>query len=139
MASTKARFLAITGLVLQLGLPVGMLIALLGLFTPLGSLAGESTQAAQAINESLRSSIRVLLLGQNLALVGLILFSIAVIAGRYRARWVFNCGRLAMIPWLLAVPVGTVVGIIGLIYFSGRRAEFTPQPSPTKKPIPSAP
>lgn len=134
MASTKARFLAITGLILQLGLPVGMLVALLGLFTPLGSLTGDVNQAAQAINATLRFSIRALLLGQCLALVGLVLFSIALIAGRYRARWVFAWGRLAMIPWLLAVPVGTVVGIVGLIYFSDRRAEFTAPSTPTKEP-----
>lgn len=111
-----------------------MFAALLGFLSTFGSVEGDINQAAYSFHSSLVFAIRTLLAGQCVALVGLILLAIALIPLRARAAWLFTWGRIAMVPWLFLVPVGTVVGIIGFYYFADRRTEFVPSKQPDNPP-----
>lgn len=115
-----------TGLILQAGLPIGMFTALSSVLTTFGAVDGDINQAAYSIHSGLVFSIRALLVGQCAALAGLVLLAVALMSLRLRAPWLFTWGRIVMIPWLFLIPLGTVVGIIGLFYFADRRAEFLP-------------
>ena len=125
MKAKTARSLAVAGLLLQIGIPVGLLAVVAGILVTLGSMSGDVAQAAVAINRGVALALRGALIGQGVALVGLALLLVVLFGEKIRAPWLLKWGRIAMVPWLLMIGVGTVIGVLMLVYFSKHRAEFT--------------
>jgi hypothetical protein len=139
MNSNTNRNLAIVGLILQLGIPIGLLFAGAFMFAVFGSMSGDIAQAAATITGGVARALWSIVIGEGIALIGLGPLGAALFGGKFRAPWLFKWGRLAMIPWLLVFPLGTIVGVIGLVYFAKRRAEFYPQVSPREVSVPASP
>ena len=113
------------GLVLLLGIPASWVGIAFGALQTFGNMSGDIAQAASEITGGVALALRSAAIGQSLALVGLALLLIALFGFKVREPWVLKWGRYLMIPWLIFLPVGTVAGILMLVYFSRHKEEFT--------------
>ena len=104
-------------------------------FNTLGSESGvaDPRQLSGNINTVLVSTA----IGVGLNIIGLVLVCIALFAKHYRAKWLFwfliGYGSLVGYSSLLlpGFPVGSVLGIIILIYCIIKKAQFLQQPPAT--------
>lgn len=126
MNTSTGRILVITGLVLQVAVIIGVFIMLSGLFGAFDAIgsAKDQAEAAGMITGGVADSLRAVVITVPIGLVGLILFSVAITLGGARERWVFRCGLIAMLPWFVLFPIGTLIGIVGLIFLLSKRRLF---------------
>jgi hypothetical protein len=120
----SARVLAVSGLLLQLGIPGGWTGLTIGMLQTFENMSGDITAAASQITGGVVLALKSMIIGQSAALVGLGLLLAALFSGRIREPWVLKWGRIAMLPWLVIFPLGTVIGALMLVYFSRHRGEF---------------
>ncbi len=65
--------------------------------------------------------------GFILALVGIIMILIALFGTRYRAPWFQAMLWILPIVWLLSFPLGTILGVVVIVYLVNHKTEFTEQ------------
>ena len=88
---------------------------------------GDPQQLGTHIGEALIAT----LVGFGLSIIGLILLCIALFGCRYRAEWFFWFMVIYGGVLLLSFPIGTVVGIMFLVFCMTPRHEFL-KPKPTE-------
>ena len=124
MTNRSKQLLALSGIVFQFALPVGFILTAAEILESFGAMSGDTTQAATTINIGLSGALKFTKIGVLIGLIGFGLFSWALIAEDFRAPWALTWGRVLMVPWLIVFPVGTLIGVSMLIYFSKHQAEF---------------
>ncbi len=120
----SGRKFAIAGAWLQLGKVVG-LITLVSAWTQtmkIISMRGAEDPAKMA--EALSQAVRPAMIGSLTGLIGAILLFVALFAQKYRAKWFYWFMMIYSILSLIAFPVGTLIGIICLVYMTKRKEEF---------------
>ena len=131
MINEKGKQLALWGVGLQFGFAVGVVGTVIGLILAFGELS----QNGQAQPEALASDISLALYttvgGMLLSLVGVVLLLMSLFGAKYRAPWFKTAMWIFAILWLFNVPIGTIVGIVVMLYLSKYNHEFTePSPAP---------
>jgi hypothetical protein len=128
MQRAGARYFAVIGTLLQLGLPMGLLGTA---FTPLPSIesvsGGHPTDGSSlfaAMHRSADIAKTIFLSGVAVSVVGLVLVVLALTRFRYRSEWLFWFLTVYSALLLLVIPIGTVVGVFFLVYCLTRRYEF---------------
>jgi hypothetical protein len=124
MTSRSKQLLAVSGIVLQFCLPIGLVLTAGEILKAFAGMTGDTAQAATTITIGVSAALQTTRIGVLIGLIGFGLFSVALFKEDFRAPWAFTWGRIIMVPWLIIVPVGTVIGISMLIYFSKHRSEF---------------
>ena len=123
--TSPGRKLALTGAWLQLGPVIGAAGAAIGMmraFTTLAEAPGVSDP--QRLSANISEVLIATAAGLVLSVVGLILLCIALFGYRYRAEWFFWFLVIYGAILLLGFPVGTVVGLVFLVFCLTRRHEF---------------
>jgi len=126
MTKETGRILVAIGLSLQVTVLAGaiyMVAVILDAFEAIGH-AGDIASAAAIITAEVASSLWLLTYTAPLGLVGLVLLATGIIRGAAREPWVFWLGMAAMVPWLLIIPIGTLIGLIGVILFLSKKRLF---------------
>ncbi len=132
---TKGKYLAISGLVLQFGYLIGTagtVVGMLRAFSRLHDSAATDTQVALASDISL--ALYTTAIGLAVSLVGIFLLCIALFGNKYRAPWFRIVMWILSVLWLLSFPIGTIIGVIVMIYLSNHNNEFTQQGVPPYAP-----
>jgi len=126
MTKRSAQRLAVTGMVLQLATAVGVGMSIVGMLSTFGSLGTEDDVAASAakITDGVYRSLVGVLATRPLGFIGLVLIAIGLGSGHLRQRWVFRWSCVCMIPWVLSIGIGTLVGATGLVLLFVNRNEF---------------
>jgi hypothetical protein len=119
----KGRTQALWGAYLQLGAVICLLVAVIRM---IGAFGKEGTTASPA---TLAESIAIVisgptLIGSVLSLVGLVLLMVALFNSKYRAPWFFWFMVIYAVLSLLAFPIGTILGVIILVYTIPKKEEF---------------
>ena len=124
---TKGKYLAITGLVLQLVPVFGMVSTAASMIRAFSQLQNASTQAPEALASDISLALYTTAIGMGVSIIGIILLCIALFGTKYRAPWFKTAMWILSIVWLFNIPIGTIIGIIVIIYLSNHRNEFTQQ------------
>ncbi len=134
--SPVGKWLAIIGAciyVLSLIVFVGMVKSLLSSYLGHGVHGiGDPSQLSKLIGEVLIASIVCMVLG----LLGPVLLLVSLAGCRYRAAWLYWFLFINSILNLPAFPVGTIIGIVLLIYSLTHRNEFLAPTAPAAPPQP---
>jgi len=132
--SALGKWLAIIGACMQVGTPIGLITTVIGMrraFSVLGSSGvGDPTQLSAAIGDTLISTA----IGLSVGLIGVILIAVSVLAFHFRTPWIFWVSIIVSIFFLLVFPIGTIMGIVILIYSIMHWKEFLTPPAPAGPP-----
>ena len=134
----KGKQLAIWGLVLQLGSVLGLVCTTVAIVRYFSSLTDSQTAQASTLAQEIGKALGPAAIGSVFGLIGIILILVALFRIRYRAPWFRTMLWVLSILWLMSYPIGTVLGIIVIIYLVRHEDEFTEQ-SPAGDTLRSAP
>jgi|GEM_PF-421997 len=121
--SSFAQILAIAGASLQISPLLGfawIAVSMKKAFNALGSSGADVNALAAHIGEVVVATL-ISFFG---SLIGLGIFFIALMKFRYRAPWCFTFLLISGCLYLLAFPIGTVAGILLIIYARRHKNEF---------------
>jgi len=121
----KGKQLAIWGIALQLGTVVGLIGTIIGMVRAFSRLAESETAQTAALAYDISIALYTTAAGSVVALVGIILILVALFGARYRAPWFQTVLWILSILWLLSFPIGTILGIVVIVYLVNHRTEFT--------------
>ena len=125
---TKGKYLAVWGLILQLGFIVGIVGTIYGMLNAFALLPDTSASHTQeALASDIALALRATTIGMIISLVGAVLLCIALFGSKYRALWFRTAMWIMAFLWLLSGPVGIILGIFVMIYLSNHKNEFTEQ------------
>lgn len=100
---------------------IGMAIGMQHAFSILGSAGvGDPKALSKDIGEVLQSCG----IGFGMSLIGLVLICISLFALRYRAKWFFYFCVIYGFGLFLVFPLGTVFGLVFVIFCLTRKPEF---------------
>ena len=127
--SNRGKTLALTGAFLQLGPLVGLIGTTIGMLHAFKTLESSGTADPQRLSANISEVLITTAIGLGLSLLGLVLICLALFASRYRAPWFFWFLVIYGGILLFGFPVGTVIGIIILVFCAMRRHEFLTPPN----------
>jgi hypothetical protein len=126
--------LAITGLVLQLCALGTLIFTMVGILREFDRMSAASD--ASGLASGISANLTPMAAGSVVGLIGIILISIALLTLRYRAPWFRTMLWVLSIIWLPAFPVGTILGVIVIIYLIKHKDEFkTPAAGAIRRPV----
>jgi len=134
----KGKQLAIWGLVLQLGSVLGLVCTTVAIVRYFSSLTDSQTAQASTLAQEISKVLGPAATGSVFGLIGIILILAALFRIRYRAPWFRTMLWVLSILWMMSFPIGTVLGIIVIIYLARHKDEFTEQ-SPAGDALKTAP
>ena len=76
------------------------------------------------VSAALRRALETARIGGSLGLFGCVLIFVGVKQGGARARWIYRSGLAVSISSLLLFPLGTIMGVRGLIHFRRFKHEY---------------
>ena len=122
----------------------GQMIEIAGTVSGMVRIFAEFAKDSAAQQEALASDISRILYttvgGIVLSVMGVILLLVALIGAKYRASWFKTAMWILAVLWLFSIPIGTILGIIVLVYLSKHSNEFTePSPAPYGSPAAGSP
>jgi hypothetical protein len=138
--SQKGKQLAIWGAAMQLGTLVGLIGTITGIVRAFGHMT-ESEMAEAALAKYISIALYTAA-GSLIALVGIALILVALFGARYRAPWFQKALWVFSVLWLLSYPIGTILGIVAIVYLIKHKTEFTgqkPASTSVSSPQPAAP
>jgi hypothetical protein len=123
----KGRKLAIWGVALQFGTVFGLIGTIIGMLRAFGRLGEIDTSPPGALANDISIALYTTAVGYAMALVGIIFIFIALFSTRYRSPWFLTALWILSVLWLLNFPIGTVLGVIVIVYLVNHKEEFTEQ------------
>jgi len=129
MTKETGRVLVIIGLLLQVTVLVGAIFMVAVLFDSFVAIGhtGDIASATGIITAGAAHSLWLLTYTAPLGLVGLVLLAVGIVRGAAREPWVFWLSMAAMVPWLLFIPIGTLIGLVGVILLLSKKRLFKAQ------------
>ena len=118
------RKLAIAGCACQIGLPIGIIGTVIGMVRAFHTISAGGPGKLEVLSDDIGLALIATEIGILVAVPGLICIGVALFGCRYRAQWFFSAVITIAALLLLAFPIGTVGGVILLVYVMTRRAEF---------------
>lgn len=120
----SGRKFAIAGACLQLGAVVGAITSVSAWTQTMKITSMRGAEAPAMMAEALSQAVLASSIGSVLGLIGTVLLLVALFGQEYRAKWFYWFMMIYSILSLIAFPVGTVIGIICLVYITKRKEEF---------------
>ncbi len=88
------------------------------------AIAIYGTGDAEAVSAGVSEALITTEIGLVLGFVGTGFLYVALLSNEYRARWFYKFMTIYSYLNLIAIPVGTVIGILTLKYLKKRKSEF---------------
>jgi len=124
--SQIGKWLAISGSILLLSVPIGLLFTAFDLYQDFNEITLYGTGDTENMKKMLSSALVNTVLGLLFALPSAILICIAIVIFNYRSKRIFYISIITSILTILMYPYGTTVAIITLIFIIIKRREFFP-------------
>ncbi|WMS85763.1 MotA/TolQ/ExbB proton channel family protein [Pleionea litopenaei] len=109
------KTLSIIAVILQIGIIGGLTTSLILMLQLFQSITLNGSGDAGRMSMGLSGALVPLLLGMIVALPGLFIASIALFVSSYRSKYTNIYFTISGIFWCLAIPVGTLFGLIFLV------------------------
>jgi len=123
--SQIGRNLAVVGAVLQIAPFVGIAQTIKGMVQAFSVMASNLPPGdPSVVSTGIGNILVTTAIGFGLAIIGVLLLSIALIPLRYRAKWLFWFLIDIGILYLILFPLGTVIGVGMIAYACLHRPEF---------------
>ena len=136
----NGKQLAIWGIVLQFGFLIGLAGTVIGMLRAFAELAQENAAQPEALASDISLALYTTAGGMVVSLIGGILLLVALFGTKYRASWFKTAMWILAVLWLFSIPIGTILGIIVMVYLSKHSNEFTePSPAPYGSPAAGSP
>ncbi len=128
---TNAHYLAVTGAVSQVLIPIGLVVSQLRLHSAVSGMDFKESVDVQQVISSLQTTTSQMgrafdfsIWAFGFAMLALVLFIVAITRLRYRCKWAFwfSCIYGGCLTCL--APIGTPFGLLLLIYALIHRQEF---------------
>ncbi len=118
------RRIALAGAWLQLVSVVALIASVSAMIQTFNVTSKFDANAPAALAEVLSQALLPASIGLVFGLIGTVLLLVALFAKEYRAKWFYWFMMIYSFLSLGAFPVGTVIGIICLVYITRRKDEF---------------
>ena len=133
--NSNGKQLAIWGVVLQFGFLIGLAGTVIGMLRAFEKLAEENASQPEALTSGISLALYTTAGGMALSLIGTVLVLVALFGAKYRAAWFKTAMWILAILWLFSIPIGTILGVVTIIYLSKHSNEFAePSPAPYSSP-----
>ncbi|MFB9899953.1 MotA/TolQ/ExbB proton channel family protein [Cerasicoccus arenae] len=128
MNHQPGKTLALIGAWLQIGPVFGLLGTVYGMVCAFQDIEASGMGNPEALANNISIAITTTAMGLIMGLIGLIFLAIAFFHSSYRAPWFFKFLIVFAIFWLIHFPIGTIIGVLLLVYIISKKAEFHSQP-----------
>ncbi len=136
----NGKQLALWGVILQFGFLIGIAGTVVGMLRAFAELSKNSEAQPEALASDISLALYTTAGGMVLSLIGAVLLLVALFGARYRAAWFKTAMWILAVLWLFSIPIGTILGIIVMLYLSKHSNEFTePAPPPYGSPAAGSP
>ncbi len=125
--NTKGKQFAIWGVILQFGFLIGIVGTVIGMLRAFLILSKSGGAQPEALASDISLALSSTTAGMIISLVGVVLLLIALFGSKYRAAWFRTAMWILSILWLFSIPIGTILGIVVIIYLGKHGDEFTEQ------------
>lgn len=133
MKKSPASTLALVGAVLHVAIPVGFVVTIWRLGNAISGMEFADTEDVSVVMASLQGvtggmgrAFDSVLIGMAIALVGAMLFTVALTRYRFRRPWAFWFACVGGCVFTLLIPFWLPVWVFLLIYALMHRREFLP-------------
>ena len=124
--SPNARAFAVIGLVLQSSIAVGVALFMARMIQTFREITESGSPDPQAMATGIGEALVPLILWGALGVVGLLTTLVTAMASTYRARWFYRSSLVfAGVYFLLYPPIGSLIGIVLVVYLLVKRKEFS--------------
>jgi len=121
-------------------LRIGLVGTVIGMLRGFAELAKNNEAQHEALASDISLALYATAGGMALSLIGAILLLVALFGAKYRATWFKTTMWILAALWLFSIPIGTILGIIVMVYLSKHSNEFTePSPAPYGSPAAGSP
>ncbi len=121
----RGKRLAIWGTAFQLGTVVGLVGTVVVMLRTFARVSQTEVAQPEALASDLTAACNVTVAGVVVSLVGVVLILVALFSARYRAPWFQTVLWVLSILWLFSFPIGTVLGVVVIVYLVNHKEEFT--------------
>ena len=136
----NGKQLALWGVVLQFGFLIGFAGTVIGMIRAFAEVTKNSEVQPQTLPSDISLALYTTAGGMILSLIGVVLLLVALFGAKYRASWFKTAMWILAVLWLFSIPVGTILGIIVMIYLSKHSNDFAdPLPGPYGSPATGSP
>jgi biopolymer transport protein ExbB/TolQ len=122
--ASNGKSLALCGTILQIGIVFGFVGTVVGMMRAFAKISETEKVQPATVAAEISIVFQATSIGMALAFVGFILILIALTGTKYRGRWFYRILWTISILWLLFFPIGTIVGIMTMLYLSRHSQEF---------------
>ena len=123
----NGKKLAVWGTVLQLGFLIGLAGTVTGMIRAFAESANNGETRPEVLIKHMGLALCTAAGGVIVSLLGVVLLFIALFHIKYRSSWFKTAMWIIAVLWLLSIPVGTILGIVVMLYLSKHGDEFTEQ------------
>ena len=123
--NNRGKKLAVSGVALQFGPLFGLIGTIVGMIRAFGDLAEAGSAPGGELANSISIALYTTAIGYVMGIVGIILICISLFKIQYRAPWFLTALWILSVLWLLNFPVGTVIGILMIVYLNNHKEEFS--------------
>ena len=118
------KYVAVFGVVLLLALPWGVANTFYSFYTLFQDVSLTGTGDPKLMAVGLSSALVTTVLGLVLCVPGLALLLVAITVLSYRPNWLFWVTLMSSILLLFMIPIGSILGLVGLIVIVLKRKSF---------------
>jgi hypothetical protein len=109
---------------LLLGAVVGLVWTLIPLVQVFSGFTDAETNLSTVLSQEISKTLGPVTVGAALGLVGTIMVLVALFGSRYRSPWFGTLLWVLSILYLLVFPIGTILGVIVILYLVKHKDEF---------------
>ncbi|MGQ8363836.1 MotA/TolQ/ExbB proton channel family protein [Glaciecola sp. 1036] len=121
------KYVAILGVVFLLALPWGIANTFYAIYNLFQEITVAGTGDPKLMAAGLSSALVTTVLGLVMCFPGLVLLLIAITVCRYRPYWLFWITLTSSTLLVFMIPIGSILGLIGLIIIVLKRKHFYPK------------
>lgn len=118
------KYVAVFGVVLLLALPWGVANTFSAFYALFQEVSLTGTGDPKLMAGGLSSALITTALGLVLFVPGLVLLLVAITVLSYRPNWLFWVTLISSILLLFMIPIGSILGLVGLIVIVVKRKSF---------------
>ncbi len=116
---------AVWGILLQLGMVAGLAVTIFAMIQAFSHMASQPGTSPDSMASTISLGLYATAAGLVLALIGAVFLFIALIGMKYHEAWFRSAMWVISILWLFSFPVGTILGVVVIIYLVKNRSENT--------------
>ena len=122
-----AKWFAILGTAVQCSLLVGIAFFVAGMLKTFREITAGGVSDPELMTQGIGQALVPVVVALGVGVWGTFISLVTAIVSNYRSRWFFWSSAVFAVVYLIALPVGTMLGLAFLIFLIVKRREFRPR------------